>query len=1171
MMKRKFHLAVGYYIPRAIGKYIIHNRKLDRYINGSRALKFLCNAIDRLIIRNDRNRIFDEDYYFKKYGNIIPPGTDLLTHFIRAGHRQGCNPCALFDVEYYRRQAGIGKDFPLNVLSHFLLHGSTRDISPTPWFDYRFYRRENRDVAQSKIDPYVHFLHFGCRENRCGSPWFDPERYLKAHPEAAASGLPALIHFLNSPEGREQDPRKPHALPYQRRHGLNSEDLIRNIPEALDRIDAPAAGVNASNPVVDVIIPVYRDREVTLRCLHSVLTSPCETPLQVVVINDCSPDTDLTEDLRKLASRNLVELIEHSRNTGFVRSVNEGMALHADRDVVLLNSDTEVYPGWLDRLRRAAYRLKNTSSVTPLTNNGTICSYPHFNQENPYPLEIGYRQLDQIAAKKNAGKTIPIPTAVGFCMYIRRDALEDVGLFDEKTFGRGYGEENDFCQRAQANGWVDVAATDVFVRHLGGISFGEEKNDRIREALEILDRRHPSYRAAVERFIALDPLRRMRMTLDLERLKLLKKKKNILIISHQRGGGTEQHVLEEAERLERNGHGVFRLFAERNHSDVVRLTHMDAPEVPNLSGIDLGSETGRRDLLSFLRALEIDRVQIHHLFEFSAKGPRIMHELLSAAGIPYDFIVHDFLALCPRINLADRNGLYCGEPDGEGCRSCLMTAGSEFGTCDITHWRKSYEILLGDADHVIAPSRDAAGRMKKYFPEANIVVLPHDGVRPAPLRDLSHRSSSGPVRIGILGAISQIKGFEVLLNCADHARRHKLPVEFVVIGYTKNNMLARRYGIRVTGPYRNEHVQEIIRKNDLDILFFPATWPETYCYTLSVALKTGLPLAAFDIGAMGERLRDLPHALLMPLELHRSPARIMERLLSFVRKFREPFLDRTLDDLLARNSVDAEKFEHDMRRIAPSSRNYIILFTPRSGSTYLTDLLSSTRCAGFPEEWFNPNWIAKVAGRLNADSVDRYIEMLKRHKKTFNGVFGAELSFFHYSMVHDCTDFFAHFPPETPFILLFRKDIVMQGISLYKAVESGVFHLTQNDDRNIETIDNILKYDSIKIKYWINHIRKQEEGLLRLVKEKGLNARILSYERMFSVENEKVLLDAFFDHAGIETLPKERRFVARHRKIGTSLNDVFRKRFTTENARFVKKLERDREPLFALMRRFPLL
>ncbi len=116
-MKRKFHLAVGYYIPRAIGKYIIHNRKLDRYINGSRALKFLCNAIDRLIIRNDRNRIFDEDYYFKKYGNIIPPGTDLLTHFIRAGHRQGCNPCALFDVEYYRRQAGIGKDFPLNVLS----------------------------------------------------------------------------------------------------------------------------------------------------------------------------------------------------------------------------------------------------------------------------------------------------------------------------------------------------------------------------------------------------------------------------------------------------------------------------------------------------------------------------------------------------------------------------------------------------------------------------------------------------------------------------------------------------------------------------------------------------------------------------------------------------------------------------------------------------------------------------------------------------------------------------------------------------------------------------------------------------------------------------------------------------------------------------------------------
>ncbi len=1171
MIRRRFYLAIGYYIPRYIGNFIIRNRWVHKYINGTRIIEIACRAIDRMIIRNDKNNIFDEDYYFKKYGENIPAGTDLLSHFIRTGHRKNFNPSPLFDVEYYRRQAGIGKDFPLNALSHFLLCGSTRDISPTPWFDYHFYRRENRDVAQSKIDPYVHFLRFGCNENRCGSPWFDPELYLQAFPEAAESGLPALIHFLDNPECQEQSRRTPPALPYQRRHGLNSEDLIGNVAEALDRIDAPAAGVHASDALVDVIIPVYRNREITLRCLHAVLTSPCDTPFRVVVINDCSPEAELAQDLRKLAERNFFKLIEHSRNMGFVRSVNEGMSLHDERDVILLNSDTEVYPGWVDRLRRAAYRLKNASSVTPLTNNGTICSYPHFNRDNPYPLEISYRQLDQIAAERNAGKTIPIPTAVGFCMYIRRDALKDVGLFDEDAFGRGYGEENDFCQRAQARGWVDVAAADVFVRHLGGISFGEEKTDRIHKALAILDRRHPSYRAAVERFMALDPLHRMRMTLDLERLKLLKKENNILIISHQRGGGTEQHVLEEAERLERNGHGVFRLFAERDHSDTVRLTHMDAPEVPNLSGMDLGSETGRKDLLAHLRELGISRVQIHHLFEFSSDGPRIMHELLTQAGIPYDFIVHDFLALCPRINLADRKGLYCGEPDKDGCRTCLTTAGSEFNIHDITRWRKSYEILLRDADHVIAPSHDAANRMKRYFPDINIVVLPHDGVRPAPLRDLSHRSASGPVRIGILGAISHIKGFEVLLNCADHARRNKLPVEFVVIGYTKNNMLARRYGIHITGPYRNEHVQEIIRNNDLDILFFPATWPETYCYTLSVALKSGLPLAAFEIGAMQERLRDLPHALLMPLEMHKSPARIMERILSFVRRFREPFRDRTLDDLLSRNAVDEEKFEHDLRRIAPATRNYIILFTPRSGSTYLTGLLSSTRCAGFPEEWFNPNWITKVAARLNADSVDRYMEMLKRHKKTLNGVFGAELSFFHYSMIQDCTDFFVHFPPEIPFFVLFREDIVMQGISLYKAVESGVFHLTKDDTRNPEAIDNILKYDSIKIKYWINHIRKQEEGILRLVKEKRLNARIMSYEQMFSLEDGRVLLDAFFDHAGIETLPEERRFISRHRKVGTSLNEVFRKRFIMENGKFVRKLEKDRPPLFALMRNFPLL
>ena len=81
-------------------------------------------------------------------------------------------------------------------------------------------------------------------------------------------------------------------------------------------------------------------------------------------------------------------------------------------------------------------------------------------------------ELDAACRAANAGRSVELPTTVGFCMYIRRAALADVGLFDAETFGRGYGEENDFCLRASARGWRHLLACDTFVYHEGAVSFG---------------------------------------------------------------------------------------------------------------------------------------------------------------------------------------------------------------------------------------------------------------------------------------------------------------------------------------------------------------------------------------------------------------------------------------------------------------------------------------------------------------------------------------------------------------------------------------------------------------------------------------------------------------------------------------------------------------------------
>ncbi len=177
-----------------------------------------------------------------------------------------------------------------------------------------------------------------------------------------------------------------------------------------------------TSSIVDIIIPVYRGLTETRRCLESVLAFPQRTACEIVVVNDCSPEPELSAWLRELAETGAITLLENPVNTGFVNAVNRGMILHLDRDVVLLNSDTEVHGDWLDRLRRCAGSDPMTGAVTPFSNNATICSYPCFNQDNPLPEDWPLAALDRIFAEVNAGLAIELPTAVGFCMYIRRMA-----------------------------------------------------------------------------------------------------------------------------------------------------------------------------------------------------------------------------------------------------------------------------------------------------------------------------------------------------------------------------------------------------------------------------------------------------------------------------------------------------------------------------------------------------------------------------------------------------------------------------------------------------------------------------------------------------------------------------------------------------------------------------
>ena len=300
---------------------------------------------------------------------------------------------------------------------------------------------------------------------------------------------------------------------------------LRGSPLATDVLGGPDPAIppgHAPDPVVDVLIPVYEGRTAALACIESVLRSRAanRTPMQLVVLDDASRDAHLVQALEALAAAGDIELHRRPVNLGFIRNMNRGMALHGQRDVVWLNADTLVAGAWLDLLRETVQERPDAATATPFSNNGELLSFPTACECHPLPTPAELEILNtQAAASLEPAPDVEV--GCGFCLYIRRSALDDVGLLDEVHLQRGYGEETDWCLRARERGWRHLAAHRVFVGHQGGVSFGQEKLARVGFNNALLRERYPAADRAFERYRRQDPLRLYRERLQRARLATL--------------------------------------------------------------------------------------------------------------------------------------------------------------------------------------------------------------------------------------------------------------------------------------------------------------------------------------------------------------------------------------------------------------------------------------------------------------------------------------------------------------------------------------------------------------------------------------------------------------------------------------------------------------------------
>jgi GT2 family glycosyltransferase/glycosyltransferase involved in cell wall biosynthesis len=564
----------------------------------------------------------------------------------------------------------------------------------------------------------------------------------------------------------------------------------------------------------------------------------------VIVVDDHSPEPKLSAWLDRQAADGRITLVRNRRNRGFVASVNIGIEAAGAHDVVLLNSDTEVPPGWIARLAGHAYATPRVASVSPFSNNATICGYPRI-EGGPPAFGMGAAELDAACQAANAGRSVELPTTVGFCMYVRRAALADIGSFDAEAFGRGYGEENDFCLRATARGWRHLLACDIFVYHEGSVSFGTAPSAAAQHATTVLRERYLHYARLVAQHVKLDEAGPHRFAITME----LFRRSNqpvILMLTHDLGGGVRRHIMELIERTSSQANCLLL-------ASTARGAALSVPALPGHPELALPADRAS-DLAMVIKSAGVTRAHIHHRMNMDVDVRALLHRL----GVPFDVTVHDYFAICPQVNLMPwLQGAYCGEPDIAGCNACIADR-SSYGSRDIVSWRRSNAWQFIEAERVICPSEDVRQRLARHGLNRQALVVPHEPVQSSPWPVSPPSLTRGwALRVAAIGVLANQKGALRVMSLASVADQAALSIH--VIGYAESELpKAMAARITMTGRYEEAELPALLAKVKPHVVWFPAQWPETYSYTLSAAIDAGLPIVATRIGAFPERLEGRP-------------------------------------------------------------------------------------------------------------------------------------------------------------------------------------------------------------------------------------------------------------------------------------------------------------------------
>ncbi len=242
---------------------------------------------------------------------------------------------------------------------------------------------------------------------------------------------------------------------------------------------------------LSVIVPVYEDEEATARCLDTLEAQNLPgLRWRIVVVNDASPNAALVADVARRAAEGRLTLIHLATNVGYAAAVNRAAGAIRSGALLLLNADTLLPEGALERLMAIASQTPDLGTLTPLSNDGVVTSFPLPYTRNDLPSPEDLARWDAAAKAADHGP-VAIPNGIGFCLLVTRACWDAVGGLP-LTYGRGYFEDVELCLTARTLGFRNLCAMNVMVGHVGSRSFGASKRRLVMKNSAIFAARFPS-------------------------------------------------------------------------------------------------------------------------------------------------------------------------------------------------------------------------------------------------------------------------------------------------------------------------------------------------------------------------------------------------------------------------------------------------------------------------------------------------------------------------------------------------------------------------------------------------------------------------------------------------------------------------------------------------------